>query len=71
MKKNKILIITLLYSIVYILLSFSLKKFNYTFLVWIKNLSVVLISLGLVLGCIQFTKNIKKERKYLKQFFIC
>ena len=66
MKKNKILLITLIYFITYILLSFLLKLFNYTFLVWIKNLSVILISLGIIAGSIQFTKNIRKERKILK-----
>lgn len=66
MKKIKILLITLIYFITYILLSFLLKLFNYTFLVWIKNLSVILISLGIIAGSIQFTKNIRKERKILK-----
>ena len=66
MKKNKIFLCTLIYAITYIAIYYLLKIFNYTFLVWIKNLSVILISLGIIAGSIQFTKNIRKERKILK-----
>lgn len=66
MKKNKILLCTLVYAIIYISIYYLLKAFNYTFLVWIKNLSVILISIGIIAGSIQFTKNIRKDKKVLK-----
>ena len=62
---KKIFIFTVVYAIIYAILYYILEKFNLTFLVWIKQLSLIIISLGIVIFTFIVIKN-GKDNKILK-----
>lgn len=64
--KKNILLFILIYLITYVTLFFVLKAFGLTFLVWIKNISVIIISIGTIVGLIQIVRNIDKDKKIKK-----
>ncbi len=68
MKKSKtnILIYILMYLIIYIILFYILKLFKLTFVGWIKNLSIIIVSIGIIAGIIQIVSNIDKNKKIIK-----
>ena len=64
--KKSILLYTSIYLVVYVALYFILKTFNLTFLVWVKNISILIISIGTIAGFIQIAINIDKDKKFRK-----
>lgn len=64
--KKSIFLFTLIYLIIYATIFFTLKAFNLTFLVWIKNISIIIISIGTISGLIQIVRRINKDKKIRK-----
>ena len=62
--KKSILLYTIIYLIIYVTLYFILKAFNLTFLAWIKNISILAISIGTIAGFIQIAINIDGDKKF-------
>lgn len=65
-KVKKFFLFTLIYLIIYVIIYFILKIFNLTFLRWIKNISIIVISLGAISGLVQMTIGIAKDKKIRK-----
>lgn len=64
--KKSILLYTIIYLIIYVTLYFILKAFNLTFLAWVKNISILAISIGTITGFIQIAINIDGDKKFRK-----
>ena len=64
--KKSIFLFILMYLIIYATIFFTLKAFNLTFLVWIKNISIIIISIGTISGLIQIVRSINKGKKIRK-----
>lgn len=63
--EKKVFIFTAIYASIYAILYYILGKFNLTFLVWIKQLSLVAISLGIIIFTFLIIRN-GRDNKIVK-----
>ena len=64
--KLNILFKTIIYAIIFVLSSMLLDKFELTFLWWVKDLSIILVTLGIIIGIIEIIGNMTSEKKFRK-----
>ena len=68
--KKRIFLFTVIYTIIYATIYFILDKFNLTLLTWVKELSMLIITLGIITSIYLMIKNVKRNKtvKFLLYF---